>query len=296
MKAREANGALAWGVVHFPQPLKRWVEAPPALLLSDSRIDQSSANGSSSKSRPARGHRRYTLARPTVGNVGAWVDQQSLKEKVAEAAFERVAAEHSDKLLLGIGTGTTAECFIRLLPQLKSRIEATVASSERSASLLSDLGLPVVDLNSVGPLDVYIDGADEANSQLHLIKGGGAALTREKIVAAASSQFICIADESKRVETLGAFPLPVEVIPMARSHVARALAKLGGQPLWREGVITDNGNLILDVHGLRIADARQLETAINMLAGVVCSGLFAHRPADILLLGTSQGVMEVMST
>ena len=296
MKAREANGALAWGVVHFPQPLKRWVEAPPALLLSDSRIDQSSANGSSSKSRPARGHRRYTLARLTVGNVGAWVDQQSLKEKVAEAAFERVAAEHSDKLLLGIGTGTTAECFIRLLPQLKSRIEATVASSERSASLLSDLGLPVVDLNSVGPLDVYIDGADEANSQLHLIKGGGAALTREKIVAAASTQFICIADESKRVETLGAFPLPVEVIPMARSHVARALAKLGGQPLWREGVITDNGNLILDVHGLRIADARQLETAINMLAGVVCSGLFAHRPADILLLGTSQGVMEVLST
>ena len=296
MKAREANGALAWGVVHFPQPLKRWVEAPPALLLSDSRIDQSSANGSSSKSRPARGHRRYTLARLTVGNVGAWVDQQSLKEKVAEAAFERVAAEHSDKLLLGIGTGTTAECFIRLLPQLKSRIEATVASSERSASLLSDLGLPVVDLNSVGPLDVYIDGADEANSQLHLIKGGGAALTREKIVAAASTQFICIADDSKRVETLGAFPLPVEVIPMARSHVARALAKLGGQPLWREGVITDNGNLILDVHGLRIADARQLETAINMLAGVVCSGLFAHRPADILLLGTSQGVMEVLST
>ena len=224
------------------------------------------------------------------------MDQQLLKEKVAEAAFERVAAEHSDKLLLGIGTGTTAECFIRLLPQLKSRIEATVASSERSASLLSDLGLPVVDLNSVGPLDVYIDGADEANSQLHLIKGGGAALTREKIVAAASSQFICIADESKRVETLGAFPLPVEVVPMARSHVARALAKLGGQPLWREGVITDNGNLILDVHGLRIADARQLETAINMLAGVVCSGLFAHRPADILLLGTSQGVMEVLST
>lgn len=221
------------------------------------------------------------------------MDQQLLKEKVAEAALERVAAENSDKLLLGIGTGTTAECFIRLLPQLKSRIEATVASSERSASLLSELGLPVVDLNSVGPLDVYIDGADEANSQLQLIKGGGAALTREKIVAAASRQFICIADDSKRVETLGAFPLPVEVIPMARSHVARALVELGGQPVWREGVTTDNGNLVLDAHGLSIVDARQLETAINMLAGVVCNGLFAHRPADILLLGTSQGVTEV---
>jgi ribose 5-phosphate isomerase A len=196
--------------------------------------------------------------------------------------------------LLGIGTGTTAECFIRLLPQLKSRIEATVASSERSAALLSELDLPVVDLNSVGPLDVYVDGADEANSQLHLIKGGGAALTREKIVAAASRQFICIADESKRVETLGAFPLPVEVIPMARSHVARALVKLGGQPVWREGVITDNGNMILDVHGLSIMDARQLETAINQVTGVVCNGLFANRAADVLLLGTSQGVKEVI--
>jgi ribose 5-phosphate isomerase A len=222
------------------------------------------------------------------------VDQKLLKEKVAEAAFQRVAAEHNDRLLLGIGTGTTAECFIRLLPQLKSRIEATVASSERSAALLSELDLPVVDLNSVGPLDVYVDGADEANSQLHLIKGGGAALTREKIVAAASRQFICIADESKRVETLGAFPLPVEVIPMARSHVARALVKLGGQPVWREGVITDNGNMILDVHGLSIMDARQLETAINQVTGVVCNGLFANRAADVLLLGTSQGVKEVI--
>ena len=222
------------------------------------------------------------------------MDQQLLKEKVAEAAFERVAAEHSDKLLLGIGTGTTAECFIRLLPQLKSRIEATVASSERSAALLSELGLPVVDLNSVGPLDVYVDGADEANSQLHLIKGGGAALTREKIVAAASRQFICIADESKRVETLGAFPLPVEVIPMARSYVPRALVKRGGQPVWRDGVITDNGNMILDVHGLSIVDARQLETAINQVTGVVCNGLFANRAADVLLLGTSQGVKEVI--
>ena len=222
------------------------------------------------------------------------MDQQLLKEKVAKAAFDRVAAEQSDKLLLGIGTGTTADCFIRLLPQLKSRIEATVASSERSASLLSELGLPVVDLNSVGPLDVYIDGADEANSQLHLIKGGGSALTREKIVAAASRRFICIADESKRVETLGAFPLPVEVIPMARSHVARVLVKLGGQPVWREGVITDNHNLILDVHGMVIKNPLAMETRINQIAGVVCNGLFAARPADVLLLGAPSGVEEVL--
>jgi ribose 5-phosphate isomerase A len=224
------------------------------------------------------------------------VDQQLLKEKVAEAALEQVAAGHSDNLLLGIGTGSTAECFIRMLPQLKSRIEATVASSERSATLLSELGLPVVDLNSVGPLDVYIDGADEANSQLHLIKGGGAALTREKIVAAASRQFICIADESKSVEALGAFPLPVEVIPMARSQVARELVKLGGQPVWREDVVTDNGNSILDVHGLSIQEPSKMETAINQITGAVCNGLFAIRPADILLLGTSQGIKEVMPT
>jgi ribose 5-phosphate isomerase A len=224
------------------------------------------------------------------------VDQQLLKEKVAEAALEQVAAGHSDNLLLGIGTGSTAECFIRMLPQLKSRIEATVASSERSATLLSELGLPVVDLNSVGPLDVYIDGADEANSQLHLIKGGGAALTREKIVAAASRQFICIADESKSVEVLGAFPLPVEVIPMARSQVARELVKLGGQPVWREDVVTDNGNSILDVHGLSIQEPPKMETAINQITGAVCNGLFAIRPADILLLGTSQGIKEVMPT
>ena len=224
------------------------------------------------------------------------MDQQLLKEKVAEAALEQVAAGHSDNLLLGIGTGSTAECFIRMLPQLKSRIEATVASSERSATLLSELGLPVVDLNSVGPLDVYIDGADEANSQLHLIKGGGAALTREKIVAAASRQFICIADESKSVELLGAFPLPVEVIPMARSQVARELVKLGGQPVWREDVVTDNGNSILDVHGLSLQEPSKMETAINQITGAVCNGLFAIRPADILLLGTPQGIKEVMPT
>ena len=221
---------------------------------------------------------------------GADVDQQTLKEQVAESALERVSARHSDRLLLGIGTGTTAECFIRTLPAIRSRIEATVASSERSAVLLRELDLPVMDLNSVGPLDVYIDGADEATAQLALIKGGGAALTREKIVAAASEEFICIADASKRVDVLGAFPLPVEVIPMARSHVARALAQLGGQPVWREDTITDNGNLILDVHGLHISNPIEIETRINQIVGVVCNGLFAHRPADVLLLGTPAGV------
>jgi ribose 5-phosphate isomerase A len=195
---------------------------------------------------------------------------------------------------LGIGTGSTAECFIRTLPAIRSRIEATVASSERSADLLQAFNIPVMDLNSVGPLDVYVDGADEANAQLVLIKGGGAALTREKIVAAASEEFICIADASKRVGVLGAFPLPVEVIPMARSHVARELAQLGGQPVWREETITDNGNLILDIHGLHINDPRDLETRINQMAGVVCNGLFANRPADVLLLGTPAGV-EVVS-
>jgi ribose 5-phosphate isomerase A len=147
-----------------------------------------------------------------------------------------------------------------------------------------------MDLNSVGPLDVYVDGADEANEQLALIKGGGAALTREKIVAAASEEFICIADASKRVDVLGTFPLPVEVIPMARSYVARALVQLGGQPVWREETITDNGNLILDVHGLHISDPLAIETRINQMAGVVCNGLFANRPADLLLLGTPAGV------
>ena len=218
------------------------------------------------------------------------MDQQTLKEQVAESALERVSARHSDRLLLGIGTGTTAECFIRTLLAIRSRIEATVASSERSAVLLRELDLPVMDLNSVGPLDVYIDGADEATAQLALIKGGGAALTREKIVAAASEEFICIADASKRVDVLGAFPLPVEVIPMARSHVARALAQLGGQPVWREDTITDNGNLILDVHGLHISNPVEIETRINQIVGVVCNGLFAHRPADVLLLGTPAGV------
>lgn len=218
------------------------------------------------------------------------VDQQAMKEQVAEAAIARIAALDADQLVLGIGTGSTAECFIRRLPELSARIDTTVSSSERSEALLRELGLPVSDLNSAGPLDAYIDGADEANEALQLIKGGGAALTREKIVAAASGFFLCIADESKLVATLGAFPLPVEVIPMARSYVARELVALGGQPVWREGVTTDNGNVILDVHGLSISEPLKLEQEINGIVGVVCSGLFAHRPADELMLGTPNGV------
>ncbi len=218
------------------------------------------------------------------------MDQQAMKEQVAAAAIDRVAQIDSDDLILGIGTGSTAECFIRRLPSLRGRIETTVASSERSAALLKELGIPVSDLNSVGTLSVYVDGADEANHHLQLIKGGGAALTREKIVAAASELFICIADESKLVGTLGAFPLPIEVIPMARSYVARELVKLGGQPVWREGVVTDNGNIILDVHGMQIAQAISLEEDINHITGVVCNGLFARRPADVLMLGTPDGV------
>jgi ribose 5-phosphate isomerase A len=218
------------------------------------------------------------------------VDQQEMKEAVALAALEWVKALPGDNLILGIGTGSTAECFIRLLPAIKQRINITVSSSQRSAALLQELQIPLGDLNDVGELDAYVDGADEANQRLQLIKGGGAALTREKIIAAAAKRFLCIADASKKVATLGAFPLPVEVIPMARSFVARELVKLGGQPIWRDGVVTDNGNVILDVHGLLIDRALEIEEAINHITGVVCSGLFARRPADVLMLGTPQGV------
>ena len=219
--------------------------------------------------------------------------QDELKQQVAEAAIERVSRHPDDQLVLGIGTGSTAEWFIKGLERLRHRIDVTVSSSERSAALLHDMGFTVRDLNAVPRVDLYVDGADEANDRLQLIKGGGAALTREKIIAAASERFICIADESKSVEVLGAFPLPVEVIPMARSFVARELAKLGGQPVWRENVVTDNGNVILDVHGLEIHDPLETERQINDMTGVVCNGLFAMRPADELLLGTPDGVMSV---
>lgn len=216
-----------------------------------------------------------------------------LKTAVAAAAIERVAALDSDRIVLGVGTGSTADCFIEQLDGLRARIDTTVASSERTAAALRAKGIPVSELNAVGEVDVYVDGADEANRQLQLIKGGGAALTREKIVAAAAREFICIADESKRVHVLGAFPLPVEVVPMARSLVGRALAAMGGEPVWREGVITDNGNWIIDIHGLSISEPLALERELNNIVGVVCHGLFAHRPADLLLLGTNDGVQAL---
>lgn len=221
------------------------------------------------------------------------MDQDTLKKQVAAAALQSVSDHPDELLVLGIGTGSTAEHFIRGLDTIRHRVDTTVSSSERSASLLREMGFTVADLNAVPRVDIYVDGADEANEQLQLIKGGGAALTREKIVAAVAERFICIADESKRVSTLGAFPLPVEVIPMARSHVARELAKLGGQPVWREETVTDNGNVILDVHGLNIASPIELERKINDITGVVCSGLFALRPADELLLGTPEGVLRL---
>ncbi|MEY4640591.1 MAG: ribose-5-phosphate isomerase RpiA, partial [Pseudomonadota bacterium] len=192
--------------------------------------------------------------------------------------------------VVGVGTGSTANFFIDELAALKNDICATVASSEESARRLKAHGIQVVDLNSVAQIDVYVDGADECNEYLQLIKGGGAALTREKIVAAVAKEFVCIADESKLVPVLGKFPLPVEVIPMARSHVARQIVKLGGDPVWRQNVVTDNGNIILDVHNMSIVDPRALEAELNQITGVVTNGLFALRPANLLLLATAQGV------
>lgn len=219
--------------------------------------------------------------------------QDQLKQAVAQAAVDHILPQLTGKSIVGIGTGSTANFFIDLLAQHKGFFDGAVASSEASAARLKQHGIPVYDLNSVPELEFYVDGADEANRHLELIKGGGAALTREKIVAAVARTFVCIADESKLVERLGAFPLPVEVIPMARSHVARELVKLGGDPEYREGVKTDNGNVILDVHNLEIGYAPELEAQINNIVGVVTNGLFAARPADLLLLGTSKGVMEM---
>ena len=192
-----------------------------------------------------------------------------------------------------MGTGTTVNHFIDLLAPVKHRIEGAVSSSEASTERMKARGIPVFDLNAVGELQVYIDGADESNHELQLIKGGGGALTREKIVAAASERFVCIADHSKLVDVLGSFPLPVEVIPMARSYVARELVKLGGTPVWREQFITDNGNLILDVHHLSIMEPVKLEQLINNIAGVVTVGIFALRPADLLILGGPEGVQTL---
>ncbi len=215
--------------------------------------------------------------------------QDELKKMVAEAALEYVVPG----TIIGIGTGSTANHFIDCLAGIKHKIEGTVASSHASAERLAAHGIPVMDLNAAGELSVYIDGADESNHHLHLIKGGGGALTREKIVAACARQFVCIADESKLVDVLGEFPLPIEVIPMARSMVARKMVKLGGQPVYREGFVTDNGNDILDVHNLRIMEPAKLEQELNNIPGVVTNGLFALRPADVLLLGTKDGVKQI---
>lgn len=220
--------------------------------------------------------------------------QDQLKQAVAQAAVDYIFPHLDEKSIVGVGTGSTANFFIDLLAQHKMAFDGAVASSEGTAQRLKQHGIPVYDLNTVSELEFYVDGADEANERLELIKGGGAALTREKIVAAVAKQFVCIADASKKVDLLGGFPLPVEVIPMARSHVARQLVKLGGDPVYREGVTTDNGNIILDVHNLRIDSPTQLEERINNIVGVVTNGLFAARPADVLLLGTEQGVLRLV--
>ncbi|HSQ02986.1 MAG TPA: ribose-5-phosphate isomerase RpiA [Burkholderiales bacterium] len=212
--------------------------------------------------------------------------QDEQKRAAARAALDYVPRGQ----IIGVGTGSTANHFIAALADIRDRLEGAVASSEATAQALRALGIRVFDLNGIDTLPVYIDGADEITAKLAMVKGGGGALTREKIVAAVSAQFICIADETKLVERLGRFPLPVEVIPMARHYVAREIAKLGGKPVWREGFVTDNGNEILDVHGLDIADPAALEATLDRIVGIVTNGLFAWRGADVLLLGTPRGV------
>jgi ribose 5-phosphate isomerase A len=216
---------------------------------------------------------------------------QELKTLAARAALEHVPAN----TVLGVGTGSTVNALIELLAQANSRLRlrGVVSSSEGSSARLRSHGIPLLDLNELHELPLYIDGADEANQDRELIKGGGAALTREKIVAAAAERFICIVDDSKLVATLGRFPVPVEVIPMARNYVARCLSRLGGRPVWRQGIVTDNGNHILDVHDLSISEPRSMESAMSQIAGVVTAGLFAHRPADLLIIGTAHGIQTV---
>lgn len=216
------------------------------------------------------------------------MNQDELKQMAAAAAIEYVTGG-----TIGVGTGSTVNHFIDLLAEKKNLIDGAVSSSEASTERMEAHGIPVFDLNATGELELYVDGADESTRHLHLIKGGGGALTREKIIAGASKRFICIADESKLVDVLGEFPLPVEVIPMARSHAARQLVKLGGTPVWRDGFITDNGNIILDVHNLRIIDPVAMEQAINSIAGVVTTGIFALRPADLLILGAPSGIQTI---
>ncbi len=215
--------------------------------------------------------------------------QDDLKRAVAQAAIAHVPND----CVVGVGTGSTANFFIDELAGIKDKIRGAVASSEASAKRLQGRGIEVLSLNDAGDLPVYVDGADEITRHMHMVKGGGGALTREKIVAAASRKFVCVCDASKLVDVLGKFPLPIEVIPMARSYVAREVVKLGGQPELREGFTTDNGNVILDVHNLQIMNPVELETTLNQLAGVVTNGLFARRAADVLLLGTPDGVQTI---
>lgn len=215
--------------------------------------------------------------------------QDDMKKQAAEAALDYVESG----AIVGVGTGSTVNHFIDYLATVKGKIDGAVSSSEVSTERMKAHGINVMDLNSTGGLSVYIDGADESNHNLQLIKGGGGALTREKIVAGASEKFVCIADDTKLVDVLGKFPLPVEVIPMARSHVARLMVKMGGRPEWREDFITDNGNVILDVHDLAIMEPLKMEAEINAIAGVVTVGIFAYRPADVLILGGADGAKTI---
>ncbi len=217
------------------------------------------------------------------------MNQDLMKQHVAQAALSYI---NDDNMILGVGTGSTVNALIALLPQVRDRIKACVSSSEASTAQLLDLGFEVIELNDAGTLSLYIDGADECDPHNRLIKGGGGALTREKIIAEASRQYVCIVDESKMVPMLGAFPLPVETIPMARSMVARKLVALGGQPIYREGFVTDNGNLILDVHNLKITDPVALEQKINQIPGVVTNGLFALRGANTTLIAQADGTIK----
>jgi ribose 5-phosphate isomerase A len=219
--------------------------------------------------------------------------QDEMKKMAARKAFEYVESLLDRDTIIGVGTGSTANFFIQELANISKKIEGTVASSSESEKRLKALGIPVFDLNSAGEVRIYVDGADEANEHLQLIKGGGAALTREKIIAAASQEFVCIADETKLVPILGKFPLPIEVIPMARSHVGRQIVKLGGDPVYRENCVTDNGNHIIDVYNLEILEPKKLEQEINQITGVVTNGLFAERSANLLILGTSSGIKSI---
>jgi len=217
--------------------------------------------------------------------------QDEMKRKAAEAAIEYVISDE----IVGVGTGSTVNHFIDCLAEIKHKIEGAVSSSVASTERMEGYGIKVYDLNEVNGIEVYIDGADESDHYLNLIKGGGGALTREKIIAGASKKFVCIADESKLVDVMGEFPLPIEVIPMARSFIAREIVKLGGRPVYREGFVTDNGNEILDVHDLKIMEPIKLENELNKLPGIVTVGIFANRPADVLILGTPEGAKTVLS-